>query len=113
LLVSEESVPKEITTLLDMRMNATQLAGSLQGLLEQREQLERRISETLALLRSSVRLFDKTLAIVVENHGAEWVANQGFENVSLAAQDALFVQLGAYGDEDGPIDEYVQSQLRA
>jgi transcriptional regulator with XRE-family HTH domain len=111
LLVSEDALPREITTLLDLRMNAVNTAAYLQELIAQSEQIQERIEMKRDQLRSTVKLFDKTLAIVTENHGAEWLASQGLENVSLA-RSPLFVELGAYGDSDGPDDEYVKSQLR-
>lgn len=112
LLATDESVPKDVTTLLDMRMNALQEAGALQGLLTERERLEERIALKRSRLASSVALFDKTLAIVVENRGADWVREQGLLAAPLADQDEVFVVLGGYGEGTGPTDEYVLSQLR-
>jgi len=113
LLVSEDALPQDVATVLDMRMDAIHAAASLQELISQGQRINERIALQRKVLQSSVRLFDKTLAIVTENHGAKWLTTQGLDNISLAAQNPLFVELGAYGDSDGPVDEYVKSQLRA
>lgn len=113
LLVPEDALPQDVATILDMRMNAIQTASLLQELISQGQQIMERIEMKREQLRATVSLFDKTLAIVTENHGADWLASQGIDNISLAAQNPLFVELGAYGDSDGPVDEYVKSKLRA
>ncbi|MFK4295006.1 hypothetical protein ABH924_000138 [Arthrobacter sp. GAS37] len=112
LLSTDEMIPSDVTVLLEMRRSAVQVANALEDLIEQSRHISEGIDIKRALLVSSVSLYDKTLAIVSENRGVDWLASQGMDNTPLAGQDPRFVALGAYGENPGPEDEYVLAHLK-